>query len=121
MGVEARRLPTARYSPLGAQHARTLTGALTGFARAHRLQSALTWALRLLALGLALDAAALLARRFAPFEPPLALLLLPPALGLVAGAALAAARSPRPVWLAHEIDARLGLRERTLTALELVS
>ncbi|HEY3082703.1 MAG TPA: hypothetical protein VGM69_22680 [Chloroflexota bacterium] len=106
---------------IGAQYARALAGALTGFARAHQLQSALSWAMRLLALGLAIDAAALLARRFWPFESPLALLLLPPMLGLVAGAVLAAARSPRPLWLAHQIDARLGLRERTLTALELVS
>jgi hypothetical protein len=120
LSAESRPPLSAQHSALSTQRSALITR-LTGFARAHRLQSALTWALRLLALGLALDAAALLARRFAPFEPPLALLFLPPALGLVAGAALAAARSPRPVWLAHEIDARLGLRERTLTALELIS
>jgi hypothetical protein len=120
MSAESQRLPSSHHTLLGAQYARNLAGALTAFGRAHQLQSALTWALRLLALGLAIDAAALLARRFAPFDPPLPLLLLPPALGLVAGAALAAARRPRPLWLAQQIDARLGLRERTLTALELV-
>lgn len=103
-------------------HQAALSRALAAFGRAHRLQSALSWALRLLALGLALDVVALAARRSAPsLDPPGAVLLLPPLLGVLVGAALGLMRRPKQEWLAREVDARLGLRERTLTALELVA
>jgi hypothetical protein len=103
-------------------HGQALGRALAAFGRAHRMQAALTWSLRLLALGLALDVALLAARRFWPaVDPPSALLLLPPLIGLLVGVALGMGRRPSALWLAREIDARLNLRERTLTALELIT
>jgi hypothetical protein len=66
MSAESQRLPSSHRTLLGAQYARSLAGALTAFGRAHQLQSALTWALRLLALGLGLDLLALALARAWP-------------------------------------------------------
>src|SRR5262245_51712286 len=98
----------------------SLAGALSGYLRAYQLQSGLLWALRLLALGLALDLLALAAARaWPPLAPPAGALAAPPLLGLVVGAVAGLARRPRVEWLAAQVDRRLGLRERTVTALEL--
>jgi hypothetical protein len=102
---------------LGAPFAR----ALATFLRAYQLQAAVVWSMRLLALGLAIDLLALFAQRVVPrFDLALPLLAVPPILGAVVGAVLGASRRPSAGWLAAEVDRRLGLHERTLTALELL-
>ncbi|HEY3110012.1 MAG TPA: hypothetical protein VGL23_14715 [Chloroflexota bacterium] len=102
-------------------HRSSLARALSGYLRAYQLQAALLWALRLLALGLALDLVALaLARAWPQLAPPAAALALPPLLGIVVGAGLGLARRPGVEWLASQVDRRLGLQERTVTALELI-
>src|SRR2546425_4288727 len=101
-------------------HRSSLARALSGYLRAYQLQAALLWALRLLTLGLALDLLALgLARAWPLLAPPAVALALPPLLGIVVGASLGLARRPPVEWLASQVDRRLGLQERTLTALEL--
>src|SRR2546425_2381474 len=101
-------------------HRSSLARALSGYLRAYQLQAALLWALRLLTLGLALDLLALgLARAWPLLAPPAVALALPPLLGIVVGASLGLARRPRVEWLASQVDRRLGLQERTVTALEL--
>ena len=99
----------------------TLRRDLTAFDRAIALNEAIVWAARGLCLGLVVDLAMLVARWLA--APPWlqlsgpALLAVPLLAGLAAGV-LAAAR-PRPLHaIARRLDARLGLAERTLTALE---
>ena len=95
--------------------------ALAGFLRAYQLQAAVLWSLRLFALGLALDLVALAVQRLVPrVDVPLPLLAVPPLLGVVVGAMLGATRRPSTGWLAVEVDRRLGLHERTVTALELL-
>jgi hypothetical protein len=113
-------ISAARLSALGTRQA--LTRALEGYQRAYQLQSALAWSLRLLGLGLAIDLVALIALRVAPTLPlPAPALALPPVVALVVGVALGLTRRPRIEWLASQVDRRLGLQERTVTALELSS
>jgi hypothetical protein len=108
-----------RYAAIGSQQA--LLRALGGYLRAYQLQAALFWSLRLVGGGLALDLLLLIGLRLRPaFELPGAALAFPPLLGLGLGAAIGLLRRPRVKWLAGEVDRRLGLHERTVTALELV-
>lgn len=95
--------------------------ALAGFLRAYQLQAAVLWSLRLLVLGLTLDLLLLGSQRVVPGLDLLRpLLAVPPVLGALVGAVLGAGRRPATGWLAGEVDRRLGLHERTLTALELL-
>src|SRR5438093_12746151 len=107
MSNESLRL--GRHAALIA-HRSSLARALSGYLRAYQLQAGLLWALRLLALGLALDLVALaLARAWPQLAPPAAALALPPLLGIVVGAGLGLARRPGVEWLASQVDRRLGL------------
>jgi len=108
----------ASYQALGGQQ--SLARALGLYLRAYQLQAALGWGIRLLGLGLGLDVTALAATRFWPSAAlPGWTLALPPIVGIATGAILGLARRPRLSWLAGEVDRRLGLHERTITALEL--
>src|SRR5689334_20864650 len=100
-------LPIGRSAvPLGQRS--SLAGALSTYLRAYQLQSGLLWALRLLAVGLALDLIALAAARAWPaLAPPAVWLAAPPLLGLVVGSIVGLARRPRVEWLAAQVDRRL--------------
>src|SRR5438128_10417491 len=99
MSDESLRLD--RHHPSLIAHRSSLGRALSGYLRAYQLQAALSWALRLLGLGLALDLSSLaLARAWPSLAPPALALALPPLLGLVVGASLGLARRPGIDWLA---------------------
>lgn len=117
MAVSAPVRADPRAVALGTPFARVL-GA---FLRAYQLQAAVLWSLRALAAGLAADVLVLAAQRLtARFDFPLLALAAPPLVGAALGAALGATRRPSLGWLAGQVDQRLGLHERTVTALELL-
>ena len=87
--------------------------------RVIKLQSAVVWFFRGVVLGLVADCALLVAMRLSPLGVQLQWLVLPPAILGVAGL-VAAFVWPIPIEnIARRADARLGLKERLITAIEL--
>ena len=87
--------------------------------RVIKLQSAVIWFFRGVILGLVADCALLVAMRLSPLGVQLQWLVLPPAILGVAGL-VAAFVWPIPIEnIARRADARLGLKERLITAIEL--
>lgn len=104
--------------PLG-EYQLVLREHLDAYGRAIALGRAVVWATRGLCVGLAVDAVVLLlqwVRLMAPPTPSVLLMALP--LGLAVGAGTIVAARPRTrEWVARRVDARLGLAERSLTAI----
>lgn len=87
--------------------------------RVIKLQAAVIWFFRGAVIGLIADCALLVAMRLSPLGVQLQWLVLPPAILGVAGLVFAFAW-PIPVeHVARRADARLGLKERLITAIEL--
>ncbi|MDP8922311.1 MAG: hypothetical protein M3O34_05470 [Chloroflexota bacterium] len=94
---------------------------LTLVGRVVKLQAIATWVVRLIALGLVLDAAWLAGSRFFPYTVPTpALPALPLALAAL-GALVIAFWRPSMLYLARLTDRQLGFKERLTTAVELQS
>ncbi len=92
---------------------------LSVIGRMVKLQLIVTWAVRLLLLGLVFDALWLTGARFLPYIVPASVLPAIP-LGLAAlGALILTFWRPSPAQLALAVDRRLGLQERLVTAVEL--
>ena len=90
-------------------------------ARVLKLQQIVTWTIRLLLVGLALDCLWLAGSRVLPYIVPVAVLPAIP-LGLAGlGALVLAFWRPSMAHLARQADRQLGLKERLTTAVELQS
>ena len=116
----SRRTPR-KSNTAATMNGQTLARALDGFGRAYQLQTTVVWSVRGLAVGLLCGLIALVAARLIwgvilPFWMPLA----PPLVGAMLGGVIAGLRAPQATWLAAAVDRKLGLHERTVTALELV-
>src|SRR2546423_15214438 len=87
--------------------------------RVLKLQAIVTWSMRLLVIGLALDCLWLTGARFLPYgvKPPL--LFIAPAVLAVLGGIVAGAWHLSDQRIARRADRVLGLKERLLTAVEL--
>lgn len=87
--------------------------------RVLKLQAMVTWSLRLLVIGLALDCVWLASSRFLPYTVRPTFLLIAPAALAVLGAIVAACWHISDRAVAQRSDRELGLKERLITALEL--
>jgi hypothetical protein len=96
-----------------------LTERLGQVGRVLRLQALVTWALRLLVLGLVVDCLLLAVSRFLPYSVKPALLLLAPAALAIMGGIVGGFWQLQPRTIARRADRALGLKERLLTAVEL--
>ena len=92
---------------------------LSHVGRVLRLQSVVTWSLRMLILGLVVDCLLLLAARFLPFRLQPTMLLVGPGALAVIGGIIAACWQTSSRTIARRADRELGLKERLVTALEL--
>jgi hypothetical protein len=92
---------------------------LTLIARMIRLQAVATWAVRLIFLGLAINAIWLAGARFFPYIVPTAMLPAIPLALAALGALVLVFWRPDAMRVASLADRRLGLRERITTAIEL--
>jgi hypothetical protein len=111
-----RRLGGNRLSSTGARQFRA---DLRRYGHAYARQTAIELTFRVLALTLAVDVAILLISRLVQVAVPPVWLAVLPIVGVVVAATTVWWRKPSQLWLASEIDRRLGLRERAITALEL--
>nr|MBA2448706.1 hypothetical protein [Chloroflexota bacterium] len=92
---------------------------LSTMGRVLKLQQIVTWTIRLLLVGLAIDCLWLSGSRFLPYVVPIALLPAIP-LGLAAlGALVLTFWRPSMAYLARQADRQLGLKERLTTAVEI--